>query len=102
MDDHQAAYATQRRDMMVKRVDEELHLAENKKRAQDTADEYAETYKRAKLSQVDPTATGFQHGIACLSPCTWARLMSEKLRGALCPARRRLRYWRQRKVLTSR
>ncbi|RTE71382.1 hypothetical protein BHE90_014213 [Fusarium euwallaceae] len=64
MDDHQVAYTTQRRDIIVKRVDEELHLAENKKRARDAADEYAESYKRAKLSQVDPTATSFQHGIA--------------------------------------
>lgn len=64
MDDHQATYTTQRRDVMVKRVDEELRLTENKKRARDAANECTEAYKRAKLIQLDPAATGFQHGIA--------------------------------------
>lgn len=63
MDDHQAAYTTQRRDMIIKRVDEELYLAENKKRIREVANESAETSKRAKLTQDDHLATGFQHGI---------------------------------------
>lgn len=70
MDNHQAAHTTQRRDMIVKRVDDELHLAE-KKRTREAADEYRETFKRAKLTEVDPAAADFQHGM-CLSPCTSA------------------------------
>jgi hypothetical protein len=51
MDDHQAAYSRHRRDVMVRRVDEELHLAENKKRTREAVEEYTETYKRLRLLQ---------------------------------------------------
>lgn len=62
MDSHQAAYVSQRRDLMVKHVDEQLRLVENKKRTRETADEYADMSKRTKLAQVNPAAAGFQHG----------------------------------------
>ncbi len=62
MDTHQAAYSTLRHNVIVERVDEELGLAENRKRTREAADEYADMSKRVKLTQVDPAATGTQHG----------------------------------------
>lgn len=64
MDTHQASYATKRRDVIVERVDEELRLAESKKRTREVTDDYAETCKQVKLAHVDPTITSFDHGIA--------------------------------------
>lgn len=48
--------------MIVKRVDEELRLAENKKRTREAADEHADMSKRAKLAHVGSAVTGFPHG----------------------------------------
>ncbi|EXU96024.1 hypothetical protein X797_010918 [Metarhizium robertsii] len=70
MDMHQASYATKRRDVIIERVDEELRLAENQKRARGMADDYAETCKLVKLSHVDLSTTGVDHGIASSVPNT--------------------------------
>lgn len=64
MDTHQASYATKRRDLIVERVDEELRLAESKKRTREVTDDYAKTCKQVKLAHVDTTITSFDHGIA--------------------------------------
>lgn len=62
MDTHQAAYTTQRRDAMVSRVDEELRLAENKKRSREVPDEFLDTYKRAKMDQPNTMVPVLEHG----------------------------------------
>jgi len=64
MDDHQASYSTQRRDVIVKRVDDELDHTEAKKRPPEATEEYTETSKRPKLTEIDLTATGFEHATA--------------------------------------
>ena len=63
MDNHQGAYTTERRDMMVRRVDEELSLAEERKRAREAEGDYEETNKRAKLLHDDTETTILQNGI---------------------------------------
>ena len=60
MDDMMATFMTRRRDMTVKRVDEELFLAENKKRRRETAGEEAGTSKRARTAEIDLAASGLQ------------------------------------------
>ena len=60
MDDMMATFMACRRDMVVKRVDEELFLAENKKRRRETAGEEAVMSKRARTTEIDLTPTGLQ------------------------------------------
>jgi hypothetical protein len=80
MDAMVATFMTQRRDMMVKRVDEELCLAENRKRTQDRASEDGELSKRVKLTAVGLATTGLQHANSIyLSPCASTQLTSDKM-----------------------
>lgn len=60
MDSHQADFAKERRTAMVKRVDKELSLAEDKIRTREAAAD-RETCKRPKLSHGAATVSAFQN-----------------------------------------
>lgn len=67
MDHHQAAYVTARREAIVRRVDEQLQLAESReKRARPSLDEYAKRSKRIKLPQGNSVAAIIHHGTTFL------------------------------------
>jgi len=58
MDDMITTFIACRRNIMVKRVDEELFFVENKKRRRETADDKAVMSKRTRTTEIDLAPTG--------------------------------------------
>jgi hypothetical protein len=79
MDDDQAAYVTDRRERMVKRVDNELRLAESKKRSREAEDACMDVPKRTKLTEACAAPTGGQHGTASLQQPGFANIHRKSL-----------------------